>query len=70
MSKLRTISLGETDKLKLDEENKLYWDGKPIVTEEKLVLQKHINWAVYLTAFSTAAYALVEVLKLFGCGTR
>lgn len=50
-------------KLLIDENNMLYWDGKPIVTEEKLVFQKHVNWAIYLTAGYTAVYSLVEVLR-------
>jgi hypothetical protein len=68
MPKLRAISLGETEKIQLDEDNKLHWDGKPIVTEERLVFQKRINGAVYLTALSMLVYAFVEVLKFLGYG--
>jgi hypothetical protein len=70
MPNLRTISIYESQKIQLDENNKLYWDGKPLVTEERLVFQKRINWAIYLTAISTAVYALIEVLKYFGCAIR
>ena len=67
MPTLKKITMHDMDaKLLIDENNLLYWDGKPIVTEERLVFQKHINWAVYLTAFSTAVYSLIEVLRFFG----
>lgn len=67
MPELRTISIYESQKIQLDENNKLYWDGKPLVTEERLVFQKRINWAIYLSAISTAVYALIEVLKYTDC---
>ena len=54
------------EKLLIDENNMLYWDGKPIVTEEKLVFQRNVNGAIYLTAIATAVYSLVEVLTFFG----
>ena len=67
MPNLKKISMYDMDKkLLIDENNMLYWDGKPIVTEEKLVFQKHVNWAIYLTAISTAFYSLVEVLNYLG----
>lgn len=71
MPNLKKISMYDMDeKLLIDENNMLYWDGNPIVTEEKLVFQKHVNWAIYLTALSTAVYAFIEVLKFLGYGAR
>jgi len=70
MPEQRPMSLFDTNKWTIGVNNKLYWDGKPVVTEDKIVLQKSLNVAVYLTAASTAVYALVEVLKFLGYGAR
>lgn len=66
MPEQRPMSIFDTQQWTIDENNKLYWNGKLVVTEEKLVLQKRVNGAIYLTAISTAVYALVEVLKFIG----
>jgi hypothetical protein len=66
----RPMALFDTDRWTIDEDNKLYWDGKPIVTEEKLIFQKRVNGAIYLTAGSTAFYALIEFLKFLGYGVK
>ena len=67
MPNLKKISMYDMEeKLLIDENNMLYWDGKPIVTEEKLVFQRNVNGAIYLTAIATAVYSLVEVLTFFG----
>ncbi len=66
MPEQRPMSIFDTQQWTIDENNKLYWNGKLVVTEEKLVFQKRVNGAIYLTAISTAVYALVEVLKFIG----
>jgi hypothetical protein len=43
MPELRTISIYESQKIQLDENNKLYWDGKPLVAEERLVFQNALT---------------------------
>ena len=60
---IKTISIDELDKLGIDENNKLYWDGKPLLTEEKIILQKYVNASIIIGAFSTAVIAFIETLK-------
>jgi hypothetical protein len=62
MAKIHNITLGDFGHMGVDENNKLYWDGQPVVTEEKITLSKWVNFAIILGAGSTFFYALVTVL--------
>lgn len=68
MSKIKTIGMDDLDRLGVDETNKLYWDGKPIVTEERIALALWVNVAVIVGSAAAALTALVEILKFFGFG--
>lgn len=61
--------MDDLDRLGIDEENNLYWDKKPLVTEEKITLQKWVNFAIVIGAGSTLILAIIEVLKFFGYGS-
>lgn len=64
----KTIGLDQLDRLGVDENNKLYWDGKPLVTEERIVLAGWVNAAIVLGAMSTFVLAGIEVLRFCGIG--
>lgn len=64
----KTIGLDQLDRLGVDENNKLYWDGKPLVTEERIVLARWVNAAIVLGATSTFVLAGIEVLRFCGIG--
>lgn len=64
MAKFNTITLEQLDRLGVDESGKLYWDGKPVVTEEKISLQWWLNAAAISGALSGVVLAVVEVIKL------
>lgn len=68
MAEIKTITLDELDRLGVDDRNNLYWDKKPLVTEEKITLQKWVNFAIVIGAGSALASAIVEVLKFCGYG--
>jgi hypothetical protein len=68
MASVRTITIDELDRLGIDENNRLYWDKRPLVTEEKITLQRWLNVSVVLGAVSTFAVAVVEVLRFCGYG--
>jgi len=70
MDKINPIKIRELEKLGVDENNKLYWDGRPIVTEEKLKFQWWVNVSIVIGSFSTLTYAIIEVLKFIGYGCR
>lgn len=68
MATPKMIGLDQLDRLGIDENNKLYWDGKPLVTEERIVLARWVNAAIILGAISTLALAAIEALRFFGIG--
>jgi len=66
MADIRSITIDELDRLSIDESNKLYWNGMQVVTDQKLVFDWWINWAVILTAASALALATIEILEVLG----
>ncbi len=66
MNRINPITIGELEKLAVDKNNKLYWDGRPIVTEEKIKLQGWVNVSIIICSFSTLIYTIIEVLKFIG----
>ncbi len=68
MANVKTISLDQLDRLGIDEANRLYWDGKPLVTEERIVLARWVNAAVITGAAATVVTAAIEILQCFGFG--
>lgn len=65
MPKINPITISQMDRLGVDEENRLYWDSKPLVIEEKLTLSRWVNISVILGAISTAAMAVIQIYQLF-----
>ncbi len=70
MSNVKTITIGQLDRLGVDGQNRLYWDGKPLVTEERIVLARWVNVSVVVGSASTLLVAVVEVLRFLGLGVR
>lgn len=68
MANIKTIGMEDLDRLGIDEANNLYWDKKPLVTEEKITLQKWVNYAIVVGAGSAMASAIVAVLNFCGYG--
>lgn len=68
--KVKTIGMEDLDRLGIDQTNKLYWDGKPLVTEERIVLARSVNVAVIIGSLAAVLTAVVEILKFFGFGHR
>ena len=46
--------------------HRLYWNGQPVVTEEKIKLSKLVNSFIILGAGSTFFYAIVTILAYLG----
>ena len=68
MTTINTITLGEMERLGVDESGKLYWDGKPVVTEEKILFQWWLNVSAIAGALSGVVIAVLELYKFFsGC---
>jgi hypothetical protein len=60
--------MDELDLIGLDEDNRLYWNGKPIVTEERITLAWWVNVSAVLTGASTFTLAVIELLRFLGLG--
>jgi len=60
---IRPVSLEQLDKLGIDENNKLHWNGKPVVIDEKVSLQWWLNVAAVAAALATVVMAFIEVLR-------
>lgn len=62
---------GKEGSLGIDDEANLYWNGKRIVTEQKVKLQWWVNVSVIVASFATAIMAAVSILEFLGhcaCG--
>jgi len=68
MATIRPITIDELVRLGLDDNERLYWDRKPVVTEQRITLQAWVNTAVIPGALSTAMLATVQVLRFCGYG--
>lgn len=54
---------GQTGEFGVGEDGKAYWNGKPIVTEEKVVLQLWVNIALIVTAAAVIVQAMFAGLS-------
>jgi hypothetical protein len=70
MSTIETIFEHPTDSgtagvLGIDDEARLYWNGRPVVTEQQVSLSWWVNGAAILTGVSTAVIAVFTALLYF-----
>jgi len=63
----KTVVGGE---LGIDENCKLYWNKKEILTKQKITLQWWVNIGIILAAASTLALAVLALLQLLGYGAK
>jgi hypothetical protein len=68
MPTVHGIQFDELGRLGVDETGRLYWDNKPVVTEERITLAWWVNAAVTVGGVSTFVLALLAVLKFCGYG--
>ncbi|SFR57538.1 hypothetical protein SAMN04488073_2979 [Marinobacter gudaonensis] len=59
---------GKEGSLGIDDETNLYWNGKRIVTEQKIKLQWWVNVSVIVASFATAIMAAVAILEFLSHG--
>ena len=59
MATIRNLSLDGMDPLGIDEFNRLYWHGEPIVTATMLHLPSWVEKVVATAAILTAAMAII-----------
>jgi len=64
MAIIKPISIAETEHIGVDEEGRLYWKGKPIVTEQRISLQWWVNVGIIVGSLSTLCIAIAEIVRL------
>ncbi|WP_297812872.1 hypothetical protein [uncultured Methylophaga sp.] len=69
MPEIKSITIDELDHLGIDEDNNLYWHGKPVHIKQKIELESWLNIAIISGAISTVVIAIIEVLRFFGYGS-
>lgn len=65
-----TSDAGATGELGIDENGLLYWNKKPVVTEQKVKLQGWVNVAAIAAALSTVIIAVFTVLTYYSTVTQ
>ena len=60
MSTVHSLSYDDISRLGVDDENNLYCDSKPVVTERKVALPVFVNAAAIVTGISTGIMAVVQ----------
>jgi hypothetical protein len=61
----RTVSLDELDHFEQDDKGQLYWKGKRIVVEQRLIISWWVNAAIIATGLASVASAAVSALAYF-----
>ena len=65
MSKIKPITIDQTLLLGVDEKGHLYWDNRPVITEEKIKLQWSVSIAIVFGSLSTVVLATIELFRYF-----
>lgn len=70
MSDIEVIFWHEADsgakgELGIDEKGRLYWNGRPVVTQQKVTLQWWVNLSAIVAAISTVVTAGISVATYF-----
>ena len=68
MAKIKPITIGQMEKLGIDENNRLYWNGFPVVIDKTIKLQWLVNVSIFVGAISAFTSAVIVVFKFMGYG--
>lgn len=63
MATIHPITSNDIEKLGLDENNQLYWDGKPIVIKQRIILGWWVYLAIIIVTFSALGSFIIELLE-------
>jgi hypothetical protein len=62
-SRKSLVLLPQAGSIGLDESGKLYWNGKELVTKQKITLQWWANISILIGAISTLILAIVAIAE-------
>ena len=66
MPKVHAITYEDIGKLGVDENNNLYWDGRPVLTRRNIRLPWFVNVAAIVASLSTVVMAAIQFLEYAG----
>ncbi len=69
MAKIKPVTIGQMEKLGVDENNKLYWNGIPVVIDKTIKLQWLVNVSIFIGAISAFASAMIALFQFMGYGS-
>jgi len=52
------------EQMQLDENNRLYWKGRPVVTEERVTFSILVNLSIIATGVATSVIAIIEYINI------
>lgn len=64
----RPITIDQMGRLGVDSNNRLYWDDRPVVTEQPLALSWWVNASIVAGGIATIVLAVVELLGFLKAG--
>lgn len=56
---------GQNGILGIDNNNRLYWNGKPVLLEQAIKLERWVNIALIIASLSTAFIAFIAGIDFF-----
>ena len=62
----RTIGLEDLDRLGIDDQNRLYWDGERIVVETMINFPTWVDWAIGAGGIASVVFVLFYILDRCG----
>ncbi len=63
MKEIEIIFTHNDGKLGIDENSNLYWNGKRVITEQKVILERWVNIAIICASASTVGMLILSLLE-------
>lgn len=64
----KPITIDQLGRLGVDNNNRLYWEGQPVVTEQALTLRWWVNVSIVAGGIATLVLGVVELLRFLRTG--
>lgn len=65
-----SLDNGVDGELGIDDQGRLYWNKKPVVTEQKIKLELWVNVFVIIASLATVLSAILSLLQFLGYGIK
>lgn len=68
MTDVKPITIDQMERLGVDTSNRLFWDSRPVVTEQALALSWWVNVSIFAGGTATVVLAVIDVLRFLKTG--